>query len=1261
TRSPPLSATRRAIEPEHPIEYRPNGSISGVVYLEDGVTPAEGALVQLRGGAFDEYDLVSDAEGRFTFELVPPGRYHLTATYDQGVLFRQERVYAQMRRHGDEMDVELTLQAQGRVEGYVLDAGGNFVSGAVVELRERGFPFRTLVHNADESGQFSFDNIFEGELTLRARAPTLGGLGGHECAEMTFEGELVQVEITLEGTADLQGHVTHPGTGAAIPNARVAIHRSGGSFVDSTQTDGDGFYEIRALRLLDYEVRVFDPATGRRGLSSRFTLDEHGQSFVQDVVLEARGVVEGHLYDPDANNQGVPGATLQLHSRGIRWFTTYSSTGIDGDYSFEGIPEGPFDVKTHGQRRRASGEGQIEQEDQVVQLDLYLAPQGRLFGQVYSAPRFEGDPGELFQNVNLTVRESSGPVDASSDNPFEFSYLRPRASLKLLAEEINGPRISRYSFRLDLGEDREQDLRMRAIGSVKVRALTSTGVPVVGASVRVINSYTHATGAPSDQRHGLSRQSFEGGTGDGHEVSFQNVRQGWVDARVSDPQTGLSGRAVGLLEWEDQELVLDVQLQPNGWVRGQILMPDGVTPAAGANVALDAAERSWQQQAADEQGRFEFDSVPLGGYRLVVQENGGPGSFELDASLDVDQEIDDYTLVLDDADPFVVSVDPPFDSRDVSRDLDVVITFSEPIRDCGSCSSQLYIQRISASQYPTLQRLWNAERTQVTLRPTAPLNNDTGYKIVIRTGLEDEARRNLAWEVVSSFYTADTEPPEVIDIRPAGDAVEVPVDSGLEITFSEPVALASLSGAFAVTDLTTGQPLTVTTLPSLDDRRVVLTPTSDFATDRQIEVRVTGVADGAGNAMPTPFAWSFWTPDVTLPTISWTSPASGQSYTAGDTVNVAADIADNRGLASVTYRLGDWSLDLAAPPFEWSVPAPVVEQAGAVSITVEATDIYGNLATSSREIFVEPLGNAAPPAVAVGCPADGDWVAPGVLHPVTFSVSDDEAVESAWILVDGLRVDRQTPIDAESAAVELAWTPPEDALPGQSFDLRLETRDFAGQVTSVPMTLTVPTVDLLAGDQALPGSSGDVALAAGTYSLDESGDFARLTLLHGAFLQAADGTRLAASSVRQQCGSEARLVEVALSGDLVLETGSVLGPPRLQPLSVQAAGITVESGALIDGVEAGYWGESGVMGRVWSPEGRETPHRGAAHGGMGIGDRGESYDSVYVPRMFGGGGADAEHIGGRTGASGGGMVLLEAQGTVRLDGLVDVSGSDGVG
>ncbi|MCB1037702.1 MAG: hypothetical protein KDD47_27970, partial [Acidobacteria bacterium] len=158
---------------EHDFLFQRNGSIRGTVLDFDGITPVEGARVLLRHPNFSNYELTTGEDGRFGFELVPPDprRFPIDVVVDQGAVFRKARVWVRFNRHGQELDVDVVLQKQGTVSGWVEDANGLAVAGASVVLREHGYPSQRLVANTDDEGFFSFNNVFEGRVSLEAKAP----------------------------------------------------------------------------------------------------------------------------------------------------------------------------------------------------------------------------------------------------------------------------------------------------------------------------------------------------------------------------------------------------------------------------------------------------------------------------------------------------------------------------------------------------------------------------------------------------------------------------------------------------------------------------------------------------------------------------------------------------------------------------------------------------------------------------------------------------------------------------------------------------------------------------------------------------------------------------------------------------------------------------------------------------------------------------------------------------------------------------------
>ncbi|MET8142268.1 DNRLRE domain-containing protein [Sphaerisporangium sp. NPDC005288] len=97
----------------------------------------------------------------------------------------------------------------------------------------------------------------------------------------------------------------------------------------------------------------------------------------------------------------------------------------------------------------------------------------------------------------------------------------------------------------------------------------------------------------------------------------------------------------------------------------------------------------------------------------------------------------------------------------------------------------------------------------------------------------------------------DTVPPTVVAVEPADDADDVAPAAQIKVTFSEPVAAASL----ALVDIFTEEGLPGDTTMSPDRR--VLTFTPRWPLDSWYWSTVSGVTDDAGNAMAEPYEWWF--------------------------------------------------------------------------------------------------------------------------------------------------------------------------------------------------------------------------------------------------------------------------------------------------------------------------------------------------------------------------------------------------------------------
>lgn len=937
---------------EHQLIFEPNGTVRGQVFNYDGVTPAAGATVTLRHPGLAGLVTTTAADGTFAFDrLVPPLNrpFPLDVDLDEGMVFRRARAYVSLNRRGQEVEVEVVLPEQGAVSGHVEDANGTLVPGALVRLTEATFPNRTLEQEADVDGNFQFHNVFAGTVTLSARALALGGLGGKRTVVLTSEGEeLSGVVIRLQSTGEITGLVRSPVDGAAVANADLAMYHDGRLFERST-ADGDGAFSFALMPLGSYELRVFDPTSGRAARLPGLTVTTNGQVLNLDVVLEARGTVEGHLYEP-ASIIPVPGSTVTLRTDSVVDVTLYSSTDPDGLFRYEGVPQGTFTLAARERdgRRRASGAGELVSEGQQVTVDLFLEESGFVTGSVRTPL---GVPDAVFgEPVNVTARQDGLVVGSSLEPSYHFGGLIAGRSFTVEAAEQGGLHRGRASGQLaSEGQDLALDVRMQPLGSVEVSVVDGAGNPVTGADVRLTT-------------RGFYGGSFAGSTGAGSSLTFANVGAGDLTAFATDPSSLLSGSTTGQLTSEGQLVSLVVALQPSGSIEGTVLLSDGTTPAAGALVVASINSHTYTV-TSDAAGFFRFPSLPLGTVRLDVQEFEGPGTRLLFRSLGSQGEVIDVgTVVLDDADPRVLAITPADGTIGVGPSAQLVIHFSEPIKTSAYQSSYVTLRKVGGDFISVTQAFSDGDTT-LTLTPVAPLASFTSFQIKVTTGIQDVAGRNLAAQVVAGFTTIDWVPPAVIAALPADGALGVPLDSTLVLTFSEPVVETSLSGpGLALTDLVSGQGVSTTFQLDTARRVVTVVPVGGLAGERSYRLTATGATDAAGNPM-VPFSATFRTVDTVGPAVVLTAPAGPLDEGVAYPLTAVSAGADD--LAAVSFYAGERLLGTdTTAPFEQSyTPNADDAAAGTVALSAVGRDTTGNLGPAAVE--TRPITADPPPEITL--------------------------------------------------------------------------------------------------------------------------------------------------------------------------------------------------------------------------------------------------------------------------------------------------------
>lgn len=112
--------------------------------------------------------------------------------------------------------------------------------------------------------------------------------------------------------------------------------------------------------------------------------------------------------------------------------------------------------------------------------------------------------------------------------------------------------------------------------------------------------------------------------------------------------------------------------------------------------------------------------------------------------------------------------------------------------------------------------------------------------------------------------------------------------------------------------------------------------------------------------------------DEVAPTINITSPDDNITITAGDTIQLTASVTDDEELASITITDGTNPTNITtfdsptAHAVAYTLTVPGDSPAGTLTLTITATDVEGNSASSTRTITVEEL--------VLGCQADASCI-----------------------------------------------------------------------------------------------------------------------------------------------------------------------------------------------------------------------------------------------------------------------------------------------
>jgi hypothetical protein len=259
--------------------------------------------------------------------------------------------------------------------------------------------------------------------------------------------------------------------------------------------------------------------------------------------------------------------------------------------------------------------------------------------------------------------------------------------------------------------------------------------------------------------------------------------------------------------------------------------------------------------------------------------------------------------------PRVLGITPATGASAVPLDQPIRVDFSEPVLGTTVTDTSLRLRTAQGDQPVTCERvlLWGGLAVEVV--PLVPLSPATCYRLEVDSLVTDLAHNPLAQIAASEFCMggADTQPPRLLWLDPPDQATAVDPATAIVLTFSEPIASATLSPANLV--LTDPTPTAVTTDIRVESAGTVvrLVPTAVLKNDTTYTLSISAaLTDRAGNPLESvggsPWQSRFTTGRVAAGLDHFRVEATPTALVAGESAQVTLSARDENGEVLVNYQ-----------------------------------------------------------------------------------------------------------------------------------------------------------------------------------------------------------------------------------------------------------------------------------------------------------------------------------------------------------------------
>ena len=947
------------------------------------------------------------------------------------------------------------LLGKGGLNLLVRQADGAPATSASVEVTGGSYPNERFTGTADPNGAVSFLNLFAGPYAVRASFITGLTTVFGRASVVVAGGSTSSVSVVLGPTATVRGTFVQRDLTAPVAFAQVAIGDIG-----FATTDAQGKFEIAGIPLGRYRLTSQDPVTGI-GAIAEITLAVQGEVREVTLIEQARGELNGSVLDGYGVSL-VPGAIVIWRVAGGLTPPRTVSTGPDGHFSFPGTPAGDFTLEAEDPVRHFKGftSGSLLASVPVLTTQVQLQQLARLAGRI-----FEPDGITPATNAAVLLVGPAGTISTDTDAAGRVAFLDlPLGGYTLRADSLRANAThSAIKTNLSLsvpGNAPDLAIRLAGVGTVSGTVFLSDGTTPAADAEVTINMQ-----APLFNPH--EETTFASGTG---LFTFTNVALG--PYTLSAKSVALGTSVGGSLSTDGEIDNLTLVLGASGAVVGRLLRADGLTPVSAVDVSLQFNSQSGLPGIAvartDPAGAFAFANIPVGSFDFAAIAPAF-GIARFSSRISANGQTNNLGDVrLDEDDPRVVSVTPLNASADVPISTAVTLIFNEPLSTNSLNTNGIFLRTETGVVRADLRLLadpTNGQFRVVQIIPLAPLRSQKTYQAVVLDGTRLDATANLIASgptdlvgrpltapFISTFSTADNDPPLLVSQFPANGDIMIDPRAVLRLAFNEPIQATNFT--FTLTGPAGAVPGTAAV--GLNGLVLTFTPTAELAVNGTFSLAVNEVRDLPGNlATNQPITGTFATLDTLGPGIATLRLATNQAPVAGATVQIEAVLGTNELGASVRFTQ-DFNPAGAddSPPFTLSAKLPAT---GSTTFRAIATDRFGNDGPFA-ELTLTVQSNQPPViALARGTPATGS-LTNGQPFSISVSANDDVSVTNITLVGLGA-VPLSTNLTGVTSLI-LNLTVPLDAVPAGLFQFRAQATDSLG-VRSPEAVLDLQLTDRL--------------------------------------------------------------------------------------------------------------------------------------------------------------------------------------------------------